>query len=848
MDVRCDKCGTEYEFDEARVGENGVTVKCTNCGHVFRVKRRVPSAPAAASTTPGTREWIVKKPDGQMIAFRELTTLQKWIVEGRINRDDEISRNGETWKRLGNIAELEPFFSVFERAKALNELMATGAIGERPLIVNGSEVLATMSPLSSIVAASSPLPEREQPRISEPTGPPVPVRPPARIQPQSPPVMPPPPRRSVSTVQRASQSVAPRGNRPPSLITRRADLIDEASLNGLAKSDLHHTEPAMPSAGARNLETQQVPRSGRITPPVIQPGGPRLSPPGPKPRTSKPRELSPLPGPAAFSDVGGLSPSGVKRTSAAEAEEIVNGFQKKRRRRTATALLGGFMVLGLGGGAALATMGPEENPLRRFVQSIGLLPPPQPAGPDRASELIEAARRAHELDRLETLQEADQELTEALSLRNDAPSVRADLALVLTTWADMLRRRAALDDAKAAATSGPESVTLTAGAEGGRSQASALMKRAFELVRTAYEKDPGGLAPSRALADYYRVQRDTSGRFAQLLAQARAAAQAAGTTDAATAYVEAAQLAREPSTAATAELERATTLLEDAVTTRPTLVRARVLLARIAIARGQLDAAKGELDRALAASPGHQEAMALLASLAPPPAPSATPEPTPTAAAASPSPSPTPEPSPTPTPVATPVASVVPSPTPATSPPPSPSAAPIASASPRATPSPSASSDAVPVPTPINKAAPPAAKSYDGLLKQADKLRERGEAWEALLSYEKATGLRPDAGRALAGMGWCYMDLGKPEAALHQFRRAIAHEPGYPDSHLGHAEAYRALGNGDKAIGSYKRYLDLKPTGSGAESAKRGIQALQGSAKAPAPDKTEDAPETPDVP
>ena len=37
MDVRCSRCGTEYDFDDALVSERGTTVKCTNCGHQFKV-------------------------------------------------------------------------------------------------------------------------------------------------------------------------------------------------------------------------------------------------------------------------------------------------------------------------------------------------------------------------------------------------------------------------------------------------------------------------------------------------------------------------------------------------------------------------------------------------------------------------------------------------------------------------------------------------------------------------------------------------------------------------------------------------------------------------------------------
>src|SRR3954454_10109657 len=44
MDVRCEKCMTVYEFDDSKVGEQGVTVKCTQCGNLFKVKRREPTA------------------------------------------------------------------------------------------------------------------------------------------------------------------------------------------------------------------------------------------------------------------------------------------------------------------------------------------------------------------------------------------------------------------------------------------------------------------------------------------------------------------------------------------------------------------------------------------------------------------------------------------------------------------------------------------------------------------------------------------------------------------------------------------------------------------------------------
>jgi predicted Zn finger-like uncharacterized protein len=118
MDVKCERCGTEYEFDDNRVTEDGVSVQCSSCGHLFRIHKKSldPVQPPAQETRFKTdlvgtnRLWMVRKPDGTVLVFKDLTVLQKWISENKVSRDDEISRTGDNWKRLGDIAELASFF------------------------------------------------------------------------------------------------------------------------------------------------------------------------------------------------------------------------------------------------------------------------------------------------------------------------------------------------------------------------------------------------------------------------------------------------------------------------------------------------------------------------------------------------------------------------------------------------------------------------------------------------------------------------------------------------------------------------------------------------------------------
>ena len=146
MDVRCARCSTEYEFDDALVSERGTTVKCTNCGHQFKVY------PGGGGDRPPER-WIVRKASGRELPRRALSELfggpprlghlevdgrdvvyldssaprlagargelvytslkdlQRAIAQRQVGPSDMLSRGGgQALRRLEDIAELEPFF------------------------------------------------------------------------------------------------------------------------------------------------------------------------------------------------------------------------------------------------------------------------------------------------------------------------------------------------------------------------------------------------------------------------------------------------------------------------------------------------------------------------------------------------------------------------------------------------------------------------------------------------------------------------------------------------------------------------------------------------------------------
>lgn len=498
----------------------------------------------------------------------------------------------------------------------------------------------------------------------------------------------------------------------------------------------------------------------------------------------------------------------------------------------------GLLFVGLGGGAAFAVLGPvEDNPLRALLESYRVLPRQSPT--DTLGEQLEQAHRDFELDTEASLVRAEGALAEIAKARPSEPQVRADRALVLMTLADALRRSAARKDdqlrayraelqrheeavaretalaarreTKPVLPSPPPAIdeaALERSAQAERERASTLLKTAFELARQAHAISPNGLATSRALAEYYRVQRDQQGLSAKHLESAKEAARASGTGDAATKYIEAATLVGTGRDTAPSQLQSATHLLEEALTMRPTMTRARVLLARVLMLRQLPDLARAELQKVLKAAPEHGEAPLILAELE--------------AKASSAKPAPAPAPAPAPSPEAAPVVESPKPERPET-------AKPVASATP---------------PPPAKAPKPPsskvteleqtdaATKPYQDWIALGDRLRRAGDAKAALAAYEKAADRRLNAPQAYAGMGWSYLDQGKTVAGLNAFKKALTINARFPEGHLGLGVAYRKLGRRGEAMAAYRSYLGLAPDGGEAIAARRTLEQLEAEERA----------------
>lgn len=158
MDVTCNRCNTEYEFEEALVSSRGTTVKCTHCGHLFKVQRLASSALAADA-----KHWTVRRTDGHTHTLDTLSGLPQLIGDGTFGRDDELSRTGKVWRRLGDIDELDEHFDAADR-RGPSRVQSQRQRAEKPVprAAQIAPVSQSPTPLAAAPSSPPPLPRRRE--------------------------------------------------------------------------------------------------------------------------------------------------------------------------------------------------------------------------------------------------------------------------------------------------------------------------------------------------------------------------------------------------------------------------------------------------------------------------------------------------------------------------------------------------------------------------------------------------------------------------------------------------------------------------------------------------------------
>jgi predicted Zn finger-like uncharacterized protein len=780
MDVTCERCGTVYEFEEALVSARGTVVKCTQCDHIFKV------LPPSAARGP-ERGWHLRKADGAERLLTTLRELQASIARGELSREDSLSRDGTQWKRLGDIAELQSFFS------------------------------AAPSP-----SPSRPAQPREHQRTRLGLGPSEPAPPPAAASPEEPAEPPPSP-----------PAPAPPADAPPTTQPARVHKPTLLGVGGAADPDVtRDTAPAQPAEGAPASDAPPA-QPATSAPPSVPPDGAWTEGPG-LPAPSDPEAtaaLRPARRPRIDDPFADTIPAGstgrraaptleeaprppparpdrvaVPRTPHAAAprrplyvdEEDEHAPILRKSRAWVWWTLVGLLMAGVGVFLAWP----------RIAAHLGAEPQE-----DAVLPFLERAAAALASDRPEGYRDAIREYTRATAVAEADPRVLAGLARAHALLAQVLVFRS--QDLAARAPTDPGAQAEAAAARREAEVHTADARRfAEEAVRVLTTRGDSYDAPVQAdaelaLADGLRLAGNVpDAERALVKSRAGLPSHLAAEGHRVAGLVVAAR--------AGGNLGAAQQSAERAVEADPDLLRARLLLARVLLAQRQVAGARAQVEAVLRRQSDHPQARELHQAIergVPPAAPlvevldagvpaeeapeeEGTPEAAPEAA---PEPIPTPAPEPTP-----------PERGPATG------------------------QDR---PAGAGGGAVAPGRDYTFYVSRGQELLERGDVGLARRHFEQALTMRPGGAEALTGMGFLALDAGDAAGAVRRFEPAA--RGGYVDAYIGLGDAYRRMGRSADAAGAYRTYLERRPNGAHASIARRQLQMLEaaGAPARPAPER-----------
>lgn len=225
MDVTCEHCGTEYEFDDALVSARGTTVQCTHCGYRFRVRAGDPTEDV----------WRVRTKQGAILEFTSLQKLQEALLRNEIGATDELTRGrSDRGRLLGSIPELEGFLA-----------------GDPVLSATTTRRSASLAPLEPPATLASPTDDRG-------AGPPAAPKRTITLRPD---VSVPPPSSSTGGTPSLAILGTPEATRLPPVALR--ELVRAAD----------SADPSLPSEEARTMRRPSAPRSdldvGSPEPPLL---------------------------------------------------------------------------------------------------------------------------------------------------------------------------------------------------------------------------------------------------------------------------------------------------------------------------------------------------------------------------------------------------------------------------------------------------------------------------------------------------------------------------------------------------------------------------------------------------
>lgn len=590
MDVKCERCNTEYEFDDALVSGRGTTVKCTNCGHKFKIRR--------SDGDFSEDFWNVTTGDGRTLVFTSLRELQRAIQGYLVERNDRLSRGGLPPKAIGQIPELAPFFDQREAAKKSQQSGRTvkthdglgppvASAPTAPPLPPVRERQATKPefpapppegpPGSGEVAGKTTLigtgPLTSAPAIPVAVPPPVPVRVPSAPPPAT--ERQPEPRFDSARESRPAPTPKPPPPLPPPVPPpRQRDSVNTVPL----KRPTPVPPPPAVHASSPPPLPERARRSSEPVPPAL---------PSAPPRSSEPLVASASASPVT--DVSSPLPPRAHRSLVAEIEE-----DRDRMRGSSASLpdapparrkgVGGFIVAAVVVGCVLL-LGAVWAQKNLGVTLGGKPPAPAPTVDPRVATFLSNGEKALADGNLELAKES---FDKASALSERDPHVLLGVARLAAVRADLPWLKSRLLPADAA-----DEHRI---ARDGLNDLAAAARKAADDALLVAPDDPAAL---RAKIDAARISGDRDGARALVAKIASSSAQRA--LDPETAYVLAALDLAEAEPLWPTVLER----LKVASSAETGPGRARAALVYALARSGDTNGAKAEVERLVGMTRAH---------------------------------------------------------------------------------------------------------------------------------------------------------------------------------------------------------------------------------------------------
>jgi predicted Zn finger-like uncharacterized protein len=788
MDVTCDKCRTEYEFDESLISESGTTVKCTNCGHLFRIYR--PGTPDAKRRGA----WMLRQPDGSVYTFERMTTLQRWIAEGKVSKDDMVSRTGEGWQALGSMQELVPFFRTAQAVLSAKGLAESWTDEEEGPTIRIPPPHRGPEPGRPDALAARPDSTREPPRAPPPR-PGTPSMGSARVEPAAPrskggtepPIIRRPgdataPKRPI--IPKAPKAPEPLGAPPTAPTPPTPKAFEPSSVAQAAPQAAPATvePPSPPAPGAaaavtlagHSLKDPTAAEAGPPRPKEDWSEGALLDDQAPAWTTAE-KEKEPL-----------LSSAQEPAWTSNRISQISQQLEpddalppRSRLFKIGIPVLAVVLVVGVGAGVYFLIPDLFRDLAGQVVTFGG-------DQADTVTNVYGAGREQFLLDTTEGFLQANREYHQGSS--SGSGLVQAGLAEVYTTWSQYVLDDVADSRLRAEKGDSSKAAAFEARAKLQEDEFRLKLIQAQRFVEAALKLSPGSVEAHRSAADYYRLAGDLE-RAKQHVAEAltNGAENQAALPE--TEYVKALV-----DLAVDGDVDAAIGRLEGVVKRNDSLIRCHFRLARLYAAGGDRSKAVTSLEKIVALNGHHERAPELLKALRGS------------------------------DPIFIAVTSLALRPEPVETADAGHDAATDAEAAVAAAPPGDGGPTTPQVPTGPSS---PVEEPFETMVRRATKLQNSGSAGEACLLFRRADKVRAGNAEVLVGLGYCAMDSGSGSQAMAYFQRALRGNASYGPALIALASTYRRQGNTSQALEYYRRYLQTNPGGPDATIARQNIERLE---------------------